>query len=175
MEEQIMPFMPMTRARDVDHAMLIIAGTARSMGVDIDTRLRKLEQAKEPAAGDKLPADAAPAAADDELGPALRDRRGPARRAVDAVVRAGEGAVVVAPHLQDDLQGLLEALEALGDGRERDSEPLVLVTQSGLAKRRRTAHIARFFQVNVHDQLKRRAILNFSLLHLSSDSRHSHS
>ena len=39
-----------------------------------------------------------------------------------ALVRA----VVVAPHLQTDLQRLLEPLEALGDGREGDAEPEVL-------------------------------------------------
>src|SRR5699024_8148699 len=43
--------------------------------------------------------------------------------AAEPVVLAGIRLVVVAPHLQADLQGLLEALETLGGAGERQAEP----------------------------------------------------
>src|SRR3712207_8288464 len=52
---------------------------------------------------------------------------GPFERAVEPVVRADVGLLAVAPHLLHDLQRLLEPLEALGGGRERQPEPAGLV------------------------------------------------
>jgi hypothetical protein len=42
-------------------------------------------------------------------------------------VAAGVRRLVAAPHLEQDLEGLLQLLEALGCGRERDAEPATLL------------------------------------------------
>src|SRR5581483_7980019 len=73
------------------------------------------------------------AAADDDgrVRPLQRLRRveGALQRVVPAVVRR----LVVAPHLQHDLQRLLESLEALADGREGEAEAARLLLVPGRA------------------------------------------
>ena len=76
------------------------------------------------------------AAADQDRRAAGPDRRRDADRLGQAVVPALEGAVVVAPHLPADLQRLLEPLEPLGGGRERDAEAGVLALVPGRADAR---------------------------------------
>ncbi len=44
------------------------------------------------------------------------------QRPFELVVLAAEGSLVAPPHLQADLQRLLEPLESLGEGRERDAK-----------------------------------------------------
>ena len=77
--------------------------------------------------------------------PGQRPRR--VQRPLQLVVPAVEGAVVAAEHLQADLQGLLQPLEALGDRRERDAEPagLLLVPRRADAEPRPAAgqHVER--------------------------------
>src|SRR5271166_1041820 len=64
-----------------------------------------------------------PAAADHDrrMRPGQGLRR--VQRPLELVVPAPVRALVAAPHLQADLQGFLEPLEAFGDGRESDAEP----------------------------------------------------
>ena len=61
----------------------------------------------------------------------LTDRLGHVQRLGELVVLALEGAVVVAPHLEADTDGFLEALEALAEWREGQAEPEVLLLVPG--------------------------------------------
>src|ERR1700759_1413914 len=58
-------------------------------------------------------------------------RVGRVQRAGQVVVPAPEGRLVVAPHLVGDLQRLFQALEPLGQGRERDPEAFGLEAGPG--------------------------------------------
>ncbi len=92
--------------------------------VQLVRQLRPREQvARLRVAGDQEQRLLLPAPADDDgrVGPGQRLRG--VERAPEPVVRAVVGAVVVRPHLQADLQRLLEALEALGRRWEEQPEP----------------------------------------------------
>ena len=72
---------------------------------------------------------AAAADHDRRVRPGQRLRR--VERALERVVLAAVGLLVAVPHLQADLQGLLQPLEALRDRRERDAEPARLLLVPG--------------------------------------------
>src|SRR5262245_16425307 len=64
--------------------------------------------------------------ADQDGGPAGRDRRGHVERLVRAVVAPLEGRALAAQHAADDLQRLVEPRQALADRREAEAVALVL-------------------------------------------------
>src|SRR4029079_750850 len=82
-------------------------------------------------AGDQAQRLALAAPPDEHRWAGTADRGWDADGLGELVVPALVGPVVVAPHLEADLQGLLEPLEALGDGRKRDAEARVLAVVTG--------------------------------------------
>src|SRR3990172_477867 len=85
-----------------------------SGGIDIAEDVAGIALARAQAQGLALPA-----APDEDRGPRLPQRLRRVQRLRQPVVLPLEGAVVVAPHLQDDLERLLQPLEPLLEGRER--------------------------------------------------------
>ena len=116
----------------LDLVVVAALGVAvRPQDVELAAQVRPGEQvARLGVAGDEPQRLPLAAAADHDRRMRLGDRLRPVQRSLQLVVLAVEGRLIAAPHLQADLQRLLEPLEALGDGRERDAQAARLPPRS---------------------------------------------